>query len=64
MKNRYRIYVRGKHSIGKVWMIQDNQTGKRESLKTKDKNKALGILLLPERKEWRPVWRWLPFEGG
>lgn len=46
MKNRYRIYIRGKHSGGKVWWIEDNQTGKRESLRTTEKNKALEMLLL------------------
>lgn len=46
MRNRYRIYIRGKHSGSKVWWIQDNQTGKRESLRTTDKNKALEMLLL------------------
>ena len=49
MKNRYRIYIRGKNSGGKVWMIQDNQTGKRESLRTTDKSKALEMLLLRNR---------------
>ncbi len=44
MKNRYRMYVRGKHSGGKVWWCQDNQTGKRESLGTKDKNEARHLL--------------------
>jgi hypothetical protein len=46
MKNRYRIYVRGKHSGGKVWWIQDNQTGKRESLGTTDKNQARALFNL------------------
>jgi hypothetical protein len=46
MKNRCRIYIRGKHSGGKVWWIEDNQTGKRESLRTTEKNKALEMLLL------------------
>jgi hypothetical protein len=49
MQNRYRIYIRGKNSGGKVWMIQDNQTGKRESLRTTDKNEALQMLLLRNR---------------
>ena len=49
MSNRYRIYIRGKNSGGKVWMIQDNQTGKRESLRTTDKNEALEMLLLRNR---------------
>jgi integrase len=46
MSNRYRIYIRGKNSGGKVWMIQDNQTGKRESLRTTNKDEALQMLLL------------------
>lgn len=45
MKNRYRIYIRGKHSGSKVWWIEDNETGKRESLRTTDKNQALQILV-------------------
>lgn len=44
MKNRYRMYIRGKHSGGKVWWCQDNQTGKRESLQTRDKNEARRLL--------------------
>ena len=38
------MYIRGKHSGGKVWWCQDNQTGKRESLGTKDKNEARRLL--------------------
>jgi hypothetical protein len=49
MKNRYRIYIRGKHSGGKVWWIEDNQTGKRESLGTKIKSEALEMQLLRNR---------------
>ena len=49
MKNRYRIYIRGKHSGSKVWWIQDNKTGKRESLRTTDKHDALEMLLLRNR---------------
>jgi len=44
MTNRYRMYVRGKHSGGQVWWCQDNKTGKRESLRTTDKNEARRIL--------------------
>ena len=44
MKNRYRIYIRGKHSGGKIWWIQDNQTNQRESLRTKDKAEAKQLL--------------------
>ena len=44
MKNRYRMYVRGKHSGGKVWWCQDNVTGKRESLRTTDKRQAAQLL--------------------
>ena len=44
MKNRYRIYIRGKHSGGKVWWIQDNQTNQRSSLQTKDKAEAKSLL--------------------
>lgn len=44
MKNRYRIYVREKHSGGKIWWIQDNQTNKRESLRTADKAGAKRFL--------------------
>jgi len=40
MKNKYCIYIRGKHSGGKVWWCQDNKTGQRESLRTTDKNEA------------------------
>lgn len=46
MKNRYRIYIRGKHSGGKVWWIEDNQTGKRESLRTTHKSEAQQMVLL------------------
>jgi integrase len=49
MSNRYRIYIRGKHSGGKVWWIEDNQTGERESLRTKNKQDAQAILLLRNR---------------
>jgi hypothetical protein len=45
MKNRYRIYVRGKYSGGKVWWIQDNQTNQRESLRTTDKTEAKHLLV-------------------
>jgi hypothetical protein len=44
MSNRYRIYIRGKNSGGKVWMIQDNKIGKRESLRTTDKFEAQSLL--------------------
>ena len=44
MKNRYRMYIRGKHSGSKVWWCEDNQTGKRESLKTTDKQEARRLL--------------------
>jgi integrase len=44
MKNRYRIYIRGKHSGGKVWWIQNNQTNQRESLHTTDKAEAKRLL--------------------
>ena len=44
MKNRYRMYVRGKHSGRTVWCCQDNVTGKRESLHTSDKNEARRLL--------------------
>ena len=40
MKIQYRMYIRGKHSGGKVWWCQNNETGKRESLQTTDKNEA------------------------
>jgi hypothetical protein len=49
MSNHYRIYIRGKHSGGKVWWIQNNKTGKRESLRTTSKNDALEMLLLRNR---------------
>lgn len=44
MKNRYRIYIREKYSGGKIWWIQDSQTGQRESLKTTDKAEAKRLL--------------------
>lgn len=44
MKNRYRIYIRGKHSGSKVWWIQDNQTNERKSLQTQDKEEAKRLL--------------------
>lgn len=44
MQNRYRIYIRGKHSGGKIWWIQDNQTNKRESLRTTQKSEAKRLL--------------------
>lgn len=44
MKNRYRIYIREKHSGGKIWWIQDNQTNQRESLHTTDKAEAKRFL--------------------
>jgi hypothetical protein len=48
MKNRYRIYVRGKYSGSKIWWIEDNQTGKRESLHTTDKAEAKRLLDAPQ----------------
>lgn len=44
MKNRYRMYVREKHSGGSVWWCQNTDTGKRESLGTTDKNEARRLL--------------------
>lgn len=44
MRNRYRMYVRGKHSGGQVYWIEDNTTGKRESLRTKDEKEASRLL--------------------
>lgn len=44
MKNRYRMYIREKHSGGTVWWCQDSKTGKRESLRTTDKNEAKPLL--------------------
>jgi len=38
------MYIRDKHSGGKVWWCQDTETGKRESLGTKDKNEARRLL--------------------
>lgn len=38
------MYIRDKHSGGKVWWCQDTETGKRESLCTKDKNEARRLL--------------------
>lgn len=49
MSNRYRIYIRNKHRGGKTWYIQDNQTGDRESLNTRDKNEALEMQRLRNR---------------
>jgi hypothetical protein len=46
MKNRYRIYIREKHSGGKIWWMQDNQTNQRESLRTTDKGEAKRLLEL------------------
>jgi integrase len=45
MKNRYRIFIRGKNSGGKIWWCQDNQTGKQTSLKTSSKSEAMELLL-------------------
>ena len=45
MKSRYLIYIRGKHSGGKVWWLEDTKTGERKSLRTKDKATAQEILL-------------------
>jgi len=44
MKNRYRLYLRDKHAGGKIYWCQDNVTGKRESLQTKDKAEARRLL--------------------
>lgn len=44
MKNQYRMFIRGKHSGGSVWWCQNNETGKRESLRTSDKNEARRLL--------------------
>jgi integrase len=44
MKNMYRKFRRGK-----VWWIQHNETGKQESLRTKDKAEALRLLDLKNR---------------
>jgi hypothetical protein len=49
MSNLYRIYIRGKQSGGKIRWIQDNQTGKRQSLRTRVKDEALDILRLKNR---------------
>lgn len=43
MKNRYRMYVRDKRSGGKVWWCEDDK-GKRECLRTTDKNEARRLL--------------------
>jgi hypothetical protein len=39
MKNQYRMFRRGN-----VWWCHENQTGKQESLKTKDKTEAVRLL--------------------
>jgi integrase len=43
MKNHYRLYIRDKHSGGKTYWCQDNITGKRESLCTKDRAEAMRL---------------------
>jgi integrase len=47
MKNKYRMFLRGKDKKNPkngVWWCQNNETGKQESLKTKDKTEAIGLL--------------------
>ncbi len=46
MKNRYRIYIRDKYSGGEVWWCQNNESGKRESLHTKDEAEARSLLAI------------------
>ena len=54
MKNRYRMFVRGKHRGGKIWWWHDNQTGKQGSLQTTDKAEATLILAAKNQPEQRP----------
>jgi integrase len=49
MKSPYRIYIRDKHAGGKIWWIQNTNTGQRESLETRDKQQALALLLVKNR---------------
>jgi hypothetical protein len=44
MRNRYRLFLRDKHAGGKTYWCQDYVSGKRESLKTKDKAEAIRLL--------------------
>jgi integrase len=46
MKNRYRMFIRGKRTGGKVWWCQDYESGKQESLGTKNKDEAIQLLAL------------------
>jgi hypothetical protein len=49
MKSPYRIYIRDKSAGGKIWWIQNTDSGQRESLGTRDKAQALELLLLKNR---------------
>jgi len=44
MKNRYRMFVRGKHRGGTIWWWHDNKTGKQQSLQTSDEAEASRLL--------------------
>ncbi len=48
MKNRYRLYRR---KLGGVFYIRDSQTGKRESLGTRDRAEATTLLNAPATTE-------------
>lgn len=51
MKNRYRMFIRDKNAGGKIYWIQDNVTGKRESLQTTDKAEARQLLDLKNQPQ-------------
>jgi hypothetical protein len=47
MKNKYRMFLRSKdkkNPHNEVWWCQNNETGKHESLRTKDKTEAIRLL--------------------
>jgi integrase len=54
MKNRYRMFIRGKHTNGKVWWWCDNETGAQGSLRTTDKAEAMQMLAAKNSPEQQP----------
>ncbi len=55
MQNRYRLYRRSNRSNG-TYYAQDNSTGARESLRTKDKTKAEKLLQAKNETNEQPIF--------
>jgi hypothetical protein len=54
MKNRYRMFIRGKNRGGTVWWFCDNKSGQQGSLRTTDKAEATQMLAAKNSPEERP----------